>query len=501
MLPPVFKMVIAGTICLLLSIFFGYSIAVEDYTHFVILALSIGLLTAFILPGYTPLIAFALLIPFSIPVPLLFGFPWIGLMLGICCLKYFFRGAVRKNEHIPWRPCINFTIATYFATVVLRYIIDPVTPGIAIGIGEGVTGFRGYFNYALCLFMLITLGLFIFNREQILKLLKWNVVFSVLMIMLLTPLIFTKSMTVASLLGDFGLFVTFFDNGWLRFVNLPLYGLILLVAALLPNIFPFPVRIRTTAFLVGMAAVVMGGNRGTFVGALLAILCILVLKRRWFQVTTGTIGITLLLFTLYLIGEQAPASGGVGILRVSTLVSGKAADVTDASQNIQWRMIRWERALQDIKDRPWIGYGFGGLDRAFVFSNVSDYQTAKVDIDVAAGTIHNGFLSTARALGVPAVLIFLFLISLQLLHHAKKALSFAASNPQLSELHMLVFAFLSAHMIFIYTAIDLNSFSLWFYIGLGMLISRVQPTKVEARTSVPSESIPRFIGARLSAST
>ena len=66
-----------------------------------------------------------------------------------------------------------------------------------------------------------------------------------------------------------GMYVTLFDNGLLHLVMLPYYGTMLISLALLPKLAPLRTSFRVGIFLVGVAAVVLGGTRS---GLMMAII-------------------------------------------------------------------------------------------------------------------------------------------------------------------------------------------------------------------------------------
>ena len=59
------------------------------------------------------------------------------------------------------------------------------------------------------------------------------------------------------------------------------------------------------------------------------------------------------------------------------------------------------------KSGPLIGKGYGGLENAWVFSDTSQIEDVLLEVDLASGGIHNGYLTGAYSLGIPAVLFFL----------------------------------------------------------------------------------------------
>ena len=75
---------------------------------------------------------------------------------------------------------------------------------------------------------------FIKKREDMLTMVRWMVWLSCGFILLFIPFIFSKNLTLALWLTRLGMFVTFFDNGWLRFVALPGFGTTLITILMIP---------------------------------------------------------------------------------------------------------------------------------------------------------------------------------------------------------------------------------------------------------------------------
>src|SRR5438105_607637 len=118
--------------------------------------------------------------------------------------------------------------------------MNPVLPGLAIGRGSSVSGFRGYMDYGICFVLAVTSSLFIRNRQEVCKLIKWMGIISVVFVAIFVPLTFSKSYAFANAIRRMGLGVGFFDNGWLRFIVLPGFGLLVVILTLLPGLFPLP---------------------------------------------------------------------------------------------------------------------------------------------------------------------------------------------------------------------------------------------------------------------
>ena len=480
--------------CLVLSLVVGGVLATEN--HFLlILGLGAVLVTAVVVAeGFAALLAFGLLCPFVLPVPFVRGVPLLASVLALCAVKYILRCAVRRADVKSAVWLLMPGIALFFLWVAIRYAMDPVLPNPR-GIGTQVTGFRAYFGYATCVAFIVVLGVTINTRAQLMNLLRWLAIITAGLACIFIPLVFSRSLAVASVLSQFGVFVTTFDNGLLRFVVLPGYGMLLVMFAVLPKLLQPTLGMRLALLGLGLASVVLGGSRSGILMLMVMLLCVALMRWRILHAALAGAGCVTLLLVLYLIGEHAPTRE-VGLLRVLSLVSPRIAHQSDAMENMRWRMARWERAMEDIQQRPWVGKGYGGLDNAWVFQTRADYESAMVDVDVAAGSAHNGYLAASRAFGVPAVVFFVLLQCWHALRNFQLSRRAIRTDPFASDLHLLVLAYVASYNVGIYFGTDLNDPMVWLWLGLGILVSRVpvSPAK-EVVPAIPDRAAPALAAA------
>lgn len=460
--------------CLVLSLVVGVVLATENH-YLLILGVGAVLVTAVVVAeGFAALLAFGLLCPFVLPAPFVRGVPLLASVLALCVVKYILRCAVRRADVKSAVWLLTPGIALFFLWVAIRYGMDPVLPNPK-GFGTHVTGFRAYFGYATCCAFVVLLGVTINTREQLTSLLRWLAIIAAVLAGLFIPLVFSRSLAAATVLSQFGVFVTTFDNGFLRFVVLPGYGMLLVMFAVLPQLLRPTPGMRLVLMGLGLGAVVVGGSRSGMLMLMVMLLCVALVRWRTLYSVAFGAGFATLLLAFHLIGEHA-AIREVGLLRILSLVSPRIAHQTDAMENMRWRMARWERAVEDIQQRPWVGKGYGGLDNAWVFQTRADYESAMVDVDVAAGSVHNGYLAASRAFGVPAVVFFLLLQlwhagwNLWISHRVRQTDAFA------SDLHLLVFAYLASLTVAIYFGSDLNEPLVWLFLALGVLGRKLHPS-------------------------
>lgn len=474
---------------LLLSLVVGNAVAEGDYiTPSLMLLATLGV-AAIVVPGYGFFLAFGLLCPFAFPIPFVFRFPFVALMLGLCCVKFAIsQGLTRGRFH--YQLAANAAILILFGWVVLRYCMNPVMPGLAIGTGNAITGFRGYLNYGICLAIILTMPLFVRSRDDAVQLLRWLGYVAFFFALLFIPLTLSKSFGAARILGNLGLTVALFDNGWLRFVALPGFGLILLTLSLLPRVAPLRRWQRLLVLAVALLAIIMGGNRTSLGMAMVILLCVVFARRRVRLIAAAVFGIAATLAIFYLLGENMKFSRGVGFFRVLALVSPRAAERSEAAQTFIWRKLRWERAMADIRQQPWIGKGYGGLHAVFAYATGEDLEQNLIEIDVASGSIHNGYLAGARAFGIPFMVLFILIMATRIYRHGRESIRWREAEPVLSELNSFLFTMLSALTVSIYFGTDVNGPEIWFYLSLGFVISSLTPAQAGARNEQSRQRLP-----------
>jgi len=218
-------------------------------------------------------------------------------------------------------------ICLLFGWVVLRYALNPVRPGIAVGTGSAITGFRAYLNYGICLGIIATLPFFIRSRSDAVNLLRWLGVVALVFALIFIPLTLSKSLRFARVLTGLGLTPLFFDNGWLRFVSLPSYGVILLILSLLPRLWPLRGWQRYAIIGVAAVAIVMGGNRTSLAMAIVVVLSIAFVRRQTKFLAAAITGIAITLSVFYVLGENMKFDRGVGFFRVVSLVSPRGREI------------------------------------------------------------------------------------------------------------------------------------------------------------------------------
>ena len=120
--------------------------------------------------------------------------------------------------------------------------------------------------------------------------------------------------------------------------------------------------------------------------------------------------------------------------------------------------------------------------------------------DVAAGTIHNGFIAGARSLGIPGLLLFLVAFIGQIAFNAKRTRNRGTLDAVYGDLHCFVFANLSSLTISILIGYDLNWPYAWFFLALGCVAARIRQIELaKPETCENGQPEPALLPERVSA--
>lgn len=426
--PKLIQNLAVGVIVSILAVFLGVTIADADYVFLALMIYVVIGMTAVVMPGTSALLAFGLLAPFTLPVPVVSRFPLVLLITILCFLKLFLsRLLASRIIRLP-TPRLQWMIVVLFGWVMVRYAMNPALPNIA-GMGSDVTGFRSYLHFGTSLILILGMPWFLNDRNAIERFVRWCGILSLVFSLILIPLSFTGSRTIAATLTQLGMFVTTFDNGMLRFVTLPMFGLMLISIALVPRLIQLP-RWQVRLYLVlGMAGVILGGSRSGFLMLYALFFAVSIGQRRLIKLAYWTVVFVLCFFGFRYAGENLiPKNSNVGALRILAIASSSIAQRTDAEANTIWRQVRWDRAIHEIRNNPWVGKSYGGLDSAFVYGSSQEYEAARVEIDLASGNVHNGYLSGTLALGIPAGLLFITILAWQMISTSSRTRSKQTGN-------------------------------------------------------------------------
>ncbi len=437
--------------------------------HVVIACLAAAFAGVVLKSLYPALLAFGILMPFDLPNPFVRALPAYHVFLMMCVAGY--AVSLCLNPKLRRVKGFDAAVLVFFLIMTARYLAAPSLPGSAVGAGDDVTGFRAWFDFFASFVTVVLLGCFINSWAQMdrfLRSLFFTSLFFLLLFLVLMPL---GSYRVARVLSALGVYITFFGNGWFRFVVLPTFGMVLIAASLLPSLFRLPSKVTKILLAVGFAGVVAGGNRISLIAAVFLVGIILFVKRRYSRIALLVLGIILLKMLSIVALDSGLISANTPGVRLLSLVRTDVSEATHADATIEWRLIRWRMAVEDIRRRPVFGSGFGGAKGEMASFN--PYQDGgmtrqSAEIYVASGATHNGYLTAARALGIPAALLMIFILLSQFFAGMKSSVH--AEEGRSKDVYTFVTAFQGVFLVRLLVGMEPQFPLLWMFIGLGFVV-------------------------------
>lgn len=116
--------------------------------------------------------------------------------------------------------------------------------------------------------------------------------------------------------------------------------------------------------------------------------------------------------------------------------TGKLASLSDspAASSTAFRLELWEMSIKKIKENPWIGNSFGipQADYSFEDNSLKSFQKIPKEIlyndFLMTGSLHNTLFSIAYLLGIPALIVFVYVLARLIWIHYKKSIVFDAKK-------------------------------------------------------------------------
>ena len=189
---------------------------------------------------------------------------------------------------------------------------------------------------------------------------------------------------------------------------------------------------------------------------------------------------------IYFEGPKLSQLPHTGFLRSLALVSPDLSEATGGDVNLEWREIRWQRGLDEIRKHPLVGIGYGGLENGLVSDTQSEDESEEMSL--ATGSVHNGYLACALALGIPAALLFVCILTAQIFINAGRSIALRKTDSVLADAHCFVCANLVAIAAASFFASDMNDPIIWFMLGFGIFLRQLR--RQESR---PAVAAPAFV--------
>jgi O-antigen ligase len=325
------------------------------------------------------------------------------------------------------------------------------------------------------LFALLTLGFLITTREDVQKLYSWLAIFSVIIAIVFIPLMFIPGQWLSDVLKEMGVFVTKFGNGWRRFVFLPTMGHFMMMAYWFPTLFRVTPLQARVLFGFGMVAVIAGGGRGAFFSVLIIFVVLSILRRKYLALCVMMLAFGGVILLSNALVQRGYGSSETPWIRVLSAVNPAMAHNIGVDDPIEWRIMRWKRAVEDIKLAPWIGMGYGGISG--YFRMLSDVTATSRDLDlerdVATGTTHNGYISLARNLGIPITVLFIIIVLRRMWVHWRQGRRRDHPDKVFLEAHIFFCSYFAMMLAVMMTGAEIRTPVYWAFIALSFIIERL----------------------------
>lgn len=439
-------------------------------------------------PAY---LAFGILAPFGISLGFIQQVPSLALALTICLCAVCIKSAAR---HIPARIIISADaiIIVFYLCLVVRYCMNPVLPGYSMGLSEDISGFRSWLDHLIGFTIVLFLGRLITSYTDVRNLFRRLLFFSVLFFFVFIAIMPIPGRSLTLALSSAGIFESEFSNGWRRFVFLPTMGQFMILGYLLPNLFGTTPRQGRILLLLGITAYIAGGNRGSILALFVTVGVIWLLKRKWASVVLLGIGAAGLMLLASVSLERGWIRTATPWGRVMSAFSPGLSTEIGAMGTMDWRIDRWKRAADDIRSHPWLGLGYEGVRGYFRFtSDIANLDPdMEIERDVATGGTHNGYVSSARSLGIPITVLFVLIMVRRVLAHIKQAASHRHRLSPLFEAHVFFCAYLVMTLFILMVGAEIRYPPLWLFIALGLIVERMNPdTEATGGKDVPQHAV------------
>ena len=460
--------IIAGCI---FACFVGSSL--PDYGYFGIYIVSVSIICtlAAITNNFPMLLAMGVWCPFELPIAMFRSFPTLVLVISWMGLVLFFRLCLTGT--VPYVRSFNLLFMIAFAWVPIRFFMNPIYKlGASVEGGSGVSGATPYAMYAIAAVVLLVMGFILTTRETMVAFLRWSFV-SVLVVGIgFTICAFIPA--TGPWLYSMGIFPAGeIAPGILRLVQIPAYGLFILQAALCPNLFRLKARHSLILVAMGLFMLILGGNRGTVIQALVALPIILVLRRSTHVLAIvfgiAVLAIVMLRFTV----EESNASDLSPLARSLGVFDSKIDRATGGDLSLDWRYGIWQSGIEKIMEHPLTGKGFGNLPQHLDPNSADVQSSTDFEVVLAGGEAHNGYVTAAYGFGIPFMAALTIGLLGRMLHQMRSALMVDKHDRELRDLYALVASMYPSYLIGIYVAFDMSVTGLWIYVAMGFILDNL----------------------------
>ena len=430
-------------------------------------------------------LALATTCPVLISLPFARGIPAPALALLFCGGACALRKAILASQEPPALKAFDIWVLIFYVYLFARYAVNPVKPGYALGMGQDMTGFRSWADHLIGCATIFLSGFLLNSRSRMNSFFKVYFYSSCGFAVIMMGLMFVTSERLTVWLEDAGMFAAFFSNGLRRFVGLPQSGLVMISAGLFPALFPLRPSWRFIVSGLGILAIVAGGNRSSFI-ALLTLIVVVLLMRRKYVLLGFMFGIMLFtVFTVKVLNVNQVIASDNPFVRVFGLFNQEIDESSGGTSTAEWRLLRWNQAWMDIQEHPFWGVGYSGIKGYFSLISDFRYNSSELDLDrdLASGSTHNGYLSAARAFGIPITLVFIYILIRQIVRHFRAAHLARGQDAKLFETHLFLCCTLLNIAEILMMSGEIRQIGIWMFLAVSFLVFQL-----DSVDQVPTEA-------------
>ena len=317
--------------------------------------------------------------------------------------------SITVQEKGPWIRIIPKSIIIFFTLGFISFWRQPCFPTTLFGTTIEYGIFRNYWNFFVgFLTYFLAFHLFINGDKRLkifIKLLFYTYVFSLIANVIMSIL---KLQTLPGFQPV--AFGPIEEQGTvsLRSGALGRYGMNLFILLLVFKTYLRSKILKIFLFLFCIFAITASGARGTLVTVLAAALLYFILRKKFLNLIVPLSALTIILVVSYsaphLINYLPCSFRRIFVIFPSPEVYGSERAVIAPGQGrLQW----WRSGVQIISRHPFFGIGYVKVGREYLYQPFSQ-------LAAQYGAIHNAYLAIAVMLGIPGLILLLWIFYLHL---------------------------------------------------------------------------------------
>ncbi len=367
-----------------------------------------------------------------------------------------------SKEKGPGFSILPFPIIIFFILGFVSYLRNPSLPTQVFARSVDLGNFRIYWSFFMGI-MTYILAFYVFRRDRtrkiilLMKFLSWTYLLLICFHLFMT--IFKMDIPAQFFLVNWGsnegiapgdMIFRGWTFGW--------YGLNLFIILLAFPGYPKSKIIKGGLFLFSFGCIILSGARATLMAAVCCVIMVCILKKKFLRLILPIIVITAILVISYsyprVISYLPWYTQRIVTIFPSSDVYGYPVAVSSAQARLQW----WREAIDIIYQHPLTGMGFEKLERKKLYLIYKKYA-------VKIGDSHNAYIATGVMLGIPGVLLLIWIFYLHLKRGIVLYIEMAPSLEKIINLWLVLVLF-SLNIIYLFAGSPQSLFRYLLYAGL-----------------------------------